>query len=477
MRGAALQTALEYRKEMEFLKEEAAKKLSKALELAAPAATERNEVVRALTENTSPTATPRLQRMFDAAYGRGFVDVPSKNISRLGRNAKLDLSDSTKDSSPRSDLDEGQTPDPASMIDEREEFEIKRRLEIQEHNSRHQRHHRRIVDEVSGDLSDTEHQDEVPGLTRGRSRRGRDGFDPPVLSPGKTKDKRFSRGFQPSEAPTDANKGDDTVSISSESQSEQGGVKEGKIRRPDKSLSPTRIPDPNIKRVVNVRRGVLPISPRFGAGALSLSSEAPYTAPQSPGRSNRLRSPSHPRDSSAPPPSKSISSSSSTSSSSSLSSVSPRRKSSTPALLQSSSVGLPGSVVGSRPSGMVAASPSPSPTFGMSGESISGSSNGNHQHHHHRPHSSLHEDGISRWQTLGAAEPPDGFSSWGDIAGARTAVGSEHSHYRSATKRSSKASLTDGSDHSDVFARLATSHTLASQAKVIHRDKDPPPVD
>ncbi|KAJ3378585.1 hypothetical protein HDU80_002803 [Chytriomyces hyalinus] len=41
-------------------------------------------------------------------------------------------------------------------------------------------------------------------------------------------------------------------------------------------------------------------------------------------------------------------------------------------------------------------------------------------------------------------------------------------------KRASKAAL-DGAYHndgSDVFARLATSHTLASQAKVIHRDKD-----
>ncbi|KAI8831442.1 hypothetical protein BJ741DRAFT_580668 [Chytriomyces cf. hyalinus JEL632] len=41
-------------------------------------------------------------------------------------------------------------------------------------------------------------------------------------------------------------------------------------------------------------------------------------------------------------------------------------------------------------------------------------------------------------------------------------------------KRASKAVL-DGAHHndgSDVFARLATSHTLASQAKVIHRDKD-----
>ncbi|KAJ3227204.1 hypothetical protein HDU81_006866 [Chytriomyces hyalinus] len=51
---------------------------------------------------------------------------------------------------------------------------------------------------------------------------------------------------------------------------------------------------------------------------------------------------------------------------------------------------------------------------------------------------------------------------------------SEETNTHNIRKRASKAAL-DGayhSDGSDVFARLATSHTLASQAKVIHRDKD-----
>ncbi|KAI8822765.1 hypothetical protein BJ741DRAFT_557112 [Chytriomyces cf. hyalinus JEL632] len=50
----------------------------------------------------------------------------------------------------------------------------------------------------------------------------------------------------------------------------------------------------------------------------------------------------------------------------------------------------------------------------------------------------------------------------------------EETNTHNVRKRASKAAL-DGAyqnDGSDVFARLATSHTLASQAKVIHRDKD-----
>ncbi|KAI8821934.1 hypothetical protein BJ741DRAFT_99502 [Chytriomyces cf. hyalinus JEL632] len=50
----------------------------------------------------------------------------------------------------------------------------------------------------------------------------------------------------------------------------------------------------------------------------------------------------------------------------------------------------------------------------------------------------------------------------------------EETNTHNVRKRASKAAL-DGAYHndgSDVFARLATSHTLASQAKVIHRDKD-----
>ncbi|KAJ3230731.1 hypothetical protein HDU78_008130 [Chytriomyces hyalinus] len=50
----------------------------------------------------------------------------------------------------------------------------------------------------------------------------------------------------------------------------------------------------------------------------------------------------------------------------------------------------------------------------------------------------------------------------------------EETNTHNVRKRASKAAL-DGAYHNDgtdVFARLATSHTLASQAKVIHRDKD-----
>jgi hypothetical protein len=72
MRGAALQTAMEYRQELEEVKAEATKQIESLLS-SAPS----SEFLSVQKRTISPL-TPRVQRLFDKAYGRGVVTVMSK---------------------------------------------------------------------------------------------------------------------------------------------------------------------------------------------------------------------------------------------------------------------------------------------------------------------------------------------------------------------------------------------------------------
>ncbi|KAJ3199768.1 hypothetical protein HDU82_000163 [Entophlyctis luteolus] len=81
MRGAALQTAMEYRKEMDNLRNMAADKIASAV--ASENCSQAKETQRDPNFSRSKSslfsfdeygaATPKLQKMFDSAYGRGFV--------------------------------------------------------------------------------------------------------------------------------------------------------------------------------------------------------------------------------------------------------------------------------------------------------------------------------------------------------------------------------------------------------------------
>ncbi|KAJ3100346.1 hypothetical protein HDU97_002264 [Phlyctochytrium planicorne] len=70
MRGAALKTAMDYRKELEEVRREATRRIAEASGGSPP-----SKVV------TPPT--PRIQKMFDAAYGQGVILVPSQSRESL----------------------------------------------------------------------------------------------------------------------------------------------------------------------------------------------------------------------------------------------------------------------------------------------------------------------------------------------------------------------------------------------------------
>ncbi|KAJ1562119.1 hypothetical protein HK405_015655, partial [Cladochytrium tenue] len=396
MRGAALQTALEYRKEMEMIKEDTATKISRAVEMSTAPGKDKVDVIKALTESGSSPATPRLQRMFDSAYGRGFVDVPSRHPSALGRRPN---SVPVGVSSPIS-IDQI-AAESSSAVDDSDEDAIQRIFQIREYNMRPRRHHRQIIKELTGSMSDNGISDEeYEGEHRGRFRPdGGDSLDRIESSPAKSRDKRFSRGFF---------SGESSVASAGVGEGRKNGVVDQKVppplvspllvdgrpRRPnreshlaDMSVSPTR------QRADSA--GVGRRSATFSRGPASASSYSPTPA----GRSqSRIRSPSLHR---AP--------------------------------------------------------------------SVSSTASADHYHHHHHYH-----------HPSGAPSP-----AWGDPGYAAAAAAlskrasTDSGGSQRVQKRASRASLAESAtDQADVFSRLATSHTLASQAKVIHRpERDHPRAD
>ncbi|KAJ3332257.1 hypothetical protein HDU76_000804 [Blyttiomyces sp. JEL0837] len=106
MRGAALQTAMEYRKEMEVLKEACERKVLAAMEAAAAKGVTEEELRDILQDGKkSSPATPRLQRMFDNAYGQGVVVVKSQErIARSDPNLSASVAAALAKRSPEKGL-------------------------------------------------------------------------------------------------------------------------------------------------------------------------------------------------------------------------------------------------------------------------------------------------------------------------------------------------------------------------------------
>ncbi|KAJ1569266.1 hypothetical protein HK405_007551 [Cladochytrium tenue] len=412
MRGAALQTALEYRKEMEMIKEDTATKISRAVEMSTAPGKDKVDVIKALTESGSSPATPRLQRMFDSAYGRGFVDVPSRHPSALGRRPNsVPVGVSTPIS-----IDHI-AAESSSAVDDSDEDAIQRIFQIREYNMRPRRHHRQIIKELTGSMSDNGISDEeYEGEHRGRFRPdGGDSLDRFESSPAKSKDKRFSRGFFSGESNTGEGRKNGVVDQKVPPPLVSPLLVDGRPRRPNReshladiSVSPTRQRADSAgvgRRSATFSRGpasATSYSPiPAGSALVPGQTDIPYSSPSTaPGRSqSRIRSPSLHR---AP--------------------------------------------------------------------SVSSTASADHYHHHHHYH-----------HPSGAPSP-----AWGDPGYAAAAAGlskrastDSGGSQRAVQKRASRASLAESAaDQADVFSRLATSHTLASQAKVIHRpERDHPRAD
>ncbi|KAI8846795.1 hypothetical protein BC829DRAFT_257564 [Chytridium lagenaria] len=98
MRGAALKTAMEYRKELEEVRTEAARRIAEATGGSPP-----SKVV------TPPT--PRIQKMFDAAYGQGVV-VIAPSLSRDSLTEEPDSFSSVESKVGWATFDDGSAFDP-----------------------------------------------------------------------------------------------------------------------------------------------------------------------------------------------------------------------------------------------------------------------------------------------------------------------------------------------------------------------------
>ncbi|KAJ3194566.1 Kinesin-like protein kif21b, partial [Irineochytrium annulatum] len=79
MRGAALQTAIEYRKELEEVRMEANRRIAEA-----------SGGSNTPPSNTTPP-TPRIQKMFDAAYGQGVVVIAPSALREHGMPSKSEV--------------------------------------------------------------------------------------------------------------------------------------------------------------------------------------------------------------------------------------------------------------------------------------------------------------------------------------------------------------------------------------------------